>query len=177
MYYLKFENHKLSRSLFTLIIIGLFFNPYKSLSQPTKQTQAFDSIYFVTATQIANQDVNRALSIAGEKIIYKIENDQVRVLYKGLIYQEKAYYQQEYKNYEKAIEFANTAGEEFKKLDDPNTKLYYFATNEELIARLYLSIEKWDLANLHYNNLKDHLDKFPQKDMILQNFLYYGLVP
>lgn len=111
----------------------------------------------------------------GKKVSKLIENEQIKTLYLGLIYQETAYYEIEYEHYQNAYKAVESAGSYFNLITDEINKNYFFATNEELFGRTCIGLKKWDEALSHYNNTIDRLKKVTQQDAMLNGFVYSGL--
>lgn len=111
----------------------------------------------------------------GKKVSKIIENEQIKTLYLGLIYQETAYYEIEYEHYEDAYKAIQSAGNYFDLITDEINKNYFFATNEELFGRTCIGLKKWDEALTHYNNTIERMKKVTQQDAMLDGFVYSGL--
>lgn len=112
----------------------------------------------------------------GKNVSLKIENDQMKKLYLGLIYQETAYYEIEYKHFKKAHKAAKQADTCFNQLVySEQDKIYFLATNEQLLGRICIGLKKWDDALLHYNNSLEYLTKVTQENAMLSGFIYSGL--
>lgn len=112
----------------------------------------------------------------GKTVSLKIENDQMKKLYLGLIYQETAYYEIEYKHFKKAHKAAKQADAYFKQLVySEQDKNYFLATNEQLLGRICIGLKKWDDALLHYNNSQERLTTVTQENAMLSGFIYSGL--
>lgn len=111
----------------------------------------------------------------GQRVSEHIENDQIRKLYLGLIYQETAYYEIEYDNYDKAYKSIARAEGYFKLISDEVNKNYFFATNEELFGRTCIGLKEWDEALSHYNSAIERLKKVTQQDAMINGFVYSGL--
>ena len=112
----------------------------------------------------------------GKTVSLKIENDQMKKLYLGLIYQETAYYEIEYKHFKKAHKAAKQADTYFKQITySEQDKNYFLATNEQLLGRICIGLEKWDDALTHYNNSQERLTTVTQENAMLSGFIYSGL--
>jgi AraC-like DNA-binding protein len=112
----------------------------------------------------------------GKTVSLKIENDQMKKLYLGLIYQEKAYYEIEYKHFKKAHKAAKQADAYFKQLVySEQDKNYFLATNEQLLGRICIGLKNWDDALVHYNNSQERLTTVTQENAMLSGFIYSGL--
>ncbi len=112
----------------------------------------------------------------GKTVSLKIENDQMKKLYLGLIYQETAYYEIEYKNFKKAYKAAKQADTYFNQLVyNEQDKTYFLATNEQLLGRICIGLKKWDEALVHYNNSQEQLTQVTQENAMLSGFIYSGL--
>lgn len=112
----------------------------------------------------------------GKNVSHKIENDQMKKLYLGMIYQETAYYEIEYKHFKKADTAAKQADSYFNQLVySEQDKTYFLATNEQLLGRICIGLKRWDDALLHYNNSLEHLTTVTQENAMLSGFIYSGL--
>ncbi|MNU77957.1 DNA-binding transcriptional regulator ChbR [compost metagenome] len=112
----------------------------------------------------------------GKEVSNKIENEQMKKLYLGMIYQETAYYEIEYEQYKKAYKAAKSADEYFKQLVySEQDRTYFLATNEQLLGRICIGLKKWDDAFGHYNKALDKLTKVTQENAMLSGFIYSGL--
>lgn len=111
----------------------------------------------------------------GKKVSDKIKEEQQKVVYLGMIYEETAYYEIEHGNYEAAYKAALTAEEYFNRITDETNKNYFFATNEELFGRICIGLKKWDEALVHYSNSMESLSNVTQRDAVLNCFVYSGL--
>lgn len=111
----------------------------------------------------------------GKRVSKLIENEQIKTLYLGLIYQETAYYEMEYEHYQDAYKAVESAGNYFNLITDEINKNYFFATNEELFGRTCIGLKKWDEALSHYNNAMERLQKVTQQDAMIKGFVYSGL--
>lgn len=112
----------------------------------------------------------------GKTVSNKIENDQMKKLYLGMIYQETAYYEIEYKNFKKAHKAAKKADAYFNQLVySEQDKNYFLATNEQLLGRICIGLKKWDEALVHYNNSQERLTTVTQENAMLSGFIYSGL--
>lgn len=112
----------------------------------------------------------------GKTVSLKIENDQMKKLYLGMIYQETAYYEIEYKNFKKAYKAAKKADAYFRQLVySEQDKNYFLATNEQLLGRICIGLKNWDEALVHYNNSQERLTTVTQENAMLSGFIYSGL--
>lgn len=111
----------------------------------------------------------------GKNVSQNIENQEMKVLYLGLIYQETAYYEIEYENHKKALKAAVKADGYFKELRDERNLNYFQATNNELLGRICIGLKKWDDALKHYTEALDLLTKVTQENAMLSGFIYSGL--
>lgn len=111
----------------------------------------------------------------GKSVSNKITNDQTKGLYLGLIYQETAYYEIEYENFNFAYEAAKKAEEYFLKIQDEKNQNYFLATNEELLGRILIRQQKWDDALIHYNTAFEKISKVTQNNAMLSGFIYSGM--
>lgn len=111
----------------------------------------------------------------GKNVSLKIENQQMKVLYLGMIYQETAYYEIEYERYNNAYKNAVEAEKNFKKIEDELNRNYFLATNEELLGRICIGLKKWEDATKHYNSALEKLSKVTQENAMLSGFIYSGL--
>lgn len=112
----------------------------------------------------------------GKNVSAKIENDQMKKLYLGMIFQETAYYEIEYGQYKKANKAAKTADHYFKQLtNNEQDRNYFLATNEQLLGRIYIGLKKWDVAFHHYNQSLEKLKQVTQENAVLSGFIYSGL--
>ncbi len=111
----------------------------------------------------------------GKNVSKLIENEQIKILYLGLIFQETAYYEMEYSQYERAHKAVKTAEGHFVRLTDEVNKNYFLATNEELFGRTCIGLKRWDEALKHYNTAIERLEKITQQDAKLNGFVNSGL--
>lgn len=112
----------------------------------------------------------------GKNVSNKIENEQMKKLYLGMIYQETSYYDIEYERYKKAYRAAKTADNYFNQLVySEQDKSYFLATNEQLLGRICIGLKKWDEAHDHYNKALEKLTKVTQDNAMLSGFIYSGL--
>ncbi|MNX90632.1 DNA-binding transcriptional regulator ChbR [compost metagenome] len=112
----------------------------------------------------------------GKTVSHKIENEHMKKLYLGLIYQETAYYEIEYGHYKKAYKAVKNAGNYFQQLvHSEQDKNYFLATNEELFGRVCIGLKKWDEALKHYINSQERLTKVTQENAMISGFIYSGL--
>ncbi len=111
----------------------------------------------------------------GKNVSKLIENEQIKILYLGLIFQETAYYEMEYSQYEQAHKAVKTAEGYFVRLTDEVNKNYFLATNEELFGRTCIGLKRWDEALKHYNTAIERLEKITQQDAMLNGFVNSGL--
>lgn len=111
----------------------------------------------------------------GKNVSKLIENEQIKILYLGLIFQETAYYEMEYSQYERAHKAVKTAEGYFVRLTDEVNKNYFLATNEELFGRTCIGLKRWDEALKHYNTAIERLEKITQQDAMLNGFVNSGL--
>lgn len=112
----------------------------------------------------------------GKTVSHKIENEQMKKLYLGLIYQETAYYEMEYEQYKKAHKAAENAESYFNQLVySEQDKNYFLATNEELFGRVCIGLKKWDEALKHYTNSQERLTKVTQENAMISGFIFSGL--
>src|SRR5690606_24531991 len=85
------------------------------------------------------------------------------------------YYESETENYLKAKEFVYMADEYFNKLPDGDNKKYFLGTNEELSGRIYINLQKYDMAIENYYNALCHLETIVKPDAVINGFIYSGL--
>lgn len=112
----------------------------------------------------------------GKNVSHKIENEQMKKLYLGMIYQETAYYEIEYEQYKKAYKAAKSADDYFNQLVySEQDRDYFLATNEQLLGRVCIGLNKWDEASEHYNKALGKLTKVTQENAMLSGFIYSGL--
>lgn len=112
----------------------------------------------------------------GKTFSNKIENDQMKKLYLGMIYQETAYYEIEYENYKKAYKAAKIADKYFNQLVySEQDRDYFLATNEQLLGRICIGLKKWDEAFDHYTKSQAKLKEVTQENAMLSGFIYSGL--
>lgn len=112
----------------------------------------------------------------GKDVSNKIENEQMKKLYLGLIYQETAYYEIEYENYKKAYKAAKRADGYFNQLVySEQDRTYFLATNEQLLGRICIGLKKWDDAFKHYIKSSEQLTRVTQENAMLSGFIYSGL--
>lgn len=111
----------------------------------------------------------------GRTVSNKIENDQIKTLYLGMIYQETAYYEMEYENFKAAYTATKRADNYFNRIQDELNKNYFLATNQELFGRICIQLEKWDDAFTHYNEALSRLALVTQENALLSAFIYSGL--
>lgn len=112
----------------------------------------------------------------GKNVSAKIENEQMKKLYLGMIYQETAYYEIEYENYKKAYKAAKNADSYFKQLVfSEQDRDYFIATNEQLFGQICIGLKKWDEAHDHYDKALEKLTKVTQDNAMLSGFIYSGL--
>jgi len=112
----------------------------------------------------------------GKTVSNKIENEQMKKLYLGMIYQETAYYEIEFEDYKKAYKAGKQADSYFNQLVySEQDKNYFLATNEQLLGRVCIGLEKWDEALLHYNQSQQKLSEVTREDAMLSGFIYSGL--
>ncbi|MDF3026441.1 MAG: helix-turn-helix protein AraC type [Fluviicola sp.] len=112
----------------------------------------------------------------GKNVSNKIENEQMKKLYLGMIYQETAYYEIEYEKYKKAYKAAKTADNYFKQLTySEQDRDYFLATNEQLLGQICTELKKWDEAYDHYTKAQEKLTKVTQENAMLSGFIYSGL--
>ncbi len=100
--------------------------------------------------QIGLYDQGEKYLEKGKKVSKLIENDQIKTLYLGMIYQETAYYALADNNYQKAYKSVERAADYFEKISDEVNKNYFLATNEELFGRSCLGLKRWNEALEHY---------------------------
>ncbi|MNJ85103.1 DNA-binding transcriptional regulator ChbR [compost metagenome] len=112
----------------------------------------------------------------GKEVSNKIENEQMKKLYLGMIYQETAYYEIEFEQYKKAYKAAKRADGYFKQLVySEQDRTYFLATNEQLLGRICIGLKKWDDAFVHYNKASEKLTQVTQENAVLSGFIYSGL--
>ncbi|WP_300666235.1 AraC family transcriptional regulator [Fluviicola sp.] len=112
----------------------------------------------------------------GKEVSNKIENEQMKKLYLGLIYQETAYYEIEYEDFKKAYKAAKRADGYFNQLVySEQDRTYFLATNEQLLGRICIGLKKWDEAFAHYTKASEQLTKVTQESAMLSGFIYSGL--
>ncbi len=112
----------------------------------------------------------------GKNVSEKIENDQMKKLYLGMIYQETAYYEIDYKKYKKAYKAAKKADNYFNQLTySEQERNYFLATNEQLLGRVCIELKNWDEALEHHNNAFEKLTKVTQENAVLSGFIFSGL--
>lgn len=111
----------------------------------------------------------------GKNVSKLIENEQIKILYLGLIFQETAYYEMEHSQYERAHKAVKTAEGYFVRLADEVNKNYFLATNEELFGRTCIGLKRWDEALKHYNTAIERLETITQQDAMLNGFVNSGL--
>ncbi len=112
----------------------------------------------------------------GKTVGEKVENDQMKKLYLGMIYQETTYYEIEFKNYRKAYRAAKRAESYFNQLTfSEHDKNYFLATNEELLGRVCCGLKRWDEALSHYNKADGRLSQVTSGNAMLSGFIYSGL--
>ncbi|NGF75957.1 helix-turn-helix domain-containing protein [Fluviicola sp. SGL-29] len=111
----------------------------------------------------------------GKNVSKLIENEEIKILYLGLIFQETAYYAMEYGNYQRAHKAVKTAEGYFMRLTDEVNKNYFLATNEELLGRTCIGLKEWDEALQHYNEAIKRMGKITQQDAMLNGFVHSGL--
>ncbi len=112
----------------------------------------------------------------GKDVSNKIENEQMKKLYLGLIYQETAYYEIEYENFKKAYKAAKRADGYFKQLVySEQDRIYFLATNEQLLGRICIGLKRWDDAFKHYIKSSEQLTQVTQENAMLSGFIYSGL--
>ncbi|MFD2037352.1 helix-turn-helix domain-containing protein [Belliella marina] len=93
----------------------------------------------------------------------------------GLAYQEKAYYAMLEKEFGEAIDFLLISERDFEQLDDDPKKFFFLATNEELLGKNYIQVEKLDLAVVHYENAIRYIEKAGGNGTALMGFIYNGM--
>lgn len=111
----------------------------------------------------------------GKNVSKLIENEEIKTLYLGLIFQETAYYELEHDQYEQAYKAVKTAEGYFARLTDEVNKNYFLATNEELFGRTCIGLKQWDEALIHYNTTLERLANITQQDAMLNGFVHSGL--
>lgn len=111
----------------------------------------------------------------GKNVSKLIENEQIKILYLGLIFQETAYYEMEYGQYERAHKAVKTAEGHFVRLADEVNKNYFLATNEDLFGRTCVGLKRWDEALKHYNTAIERMEEIMQQDAMLNGFVHSGL--
>ncbi len=111
----------------------------------------------------------------GKQVSRKVDNEHIKTLYLGLIYQETAYYEVEYEDYKAAYKAAKSADVYFGQIQDELNKNYFLATNQELFGRICIGLKEWDEALAHLNEALDKLTRVTQKSAMLSGFIYSGL--
>lgn len=111
----------------------------------------------------------------GIKISKKIDNEQMSYLYQGLILQERTYYFIAHTEVEKALSAAKEAEVNFEKLENERDRVYFLASNQELIGRVCIQDENWGLAESYYLKSLEGLKNVSQEDLMVKGQIYSGL--
>lgn len=111
----------------------------------------------------------------GKEVSRKVDNEHMKVLFLGLIYQETAYYKVEYEDYNAAYLATENADVYFKQIEDELNRNFFLATNQELFGRICVGLKKWDEALHHFNESLDKLGQVTPENAMLSAFVYSGL--
>lgn len=111
----------------------------------------------------------------GIKISKKIDNEQASYLYQGLILQEQTYYFLDHKELDKALNTAKEAELNFEKLENKRDRIYFTASNQELLGRVCIHDENWELAESYYLKSLQGLTNISQEDLMVKGQIYSGL--
>lgn len=111
----------------------------------------------------------------GIKISKKIDNEQASYLYQGLILQEQTYYFLDHSELDKALNTAKEAELNFEKLENKRDRIYFTASNQELLGRVCIHDENWELAESYYLKSLQGLTNISQEDLMVKGQIYSGL--
>jgi len=106
-----------------------------------------------------------------EKAIQNIDNPIVINNMTGLLMQEKAYYEIEFKNYSKAIDLIKASQKYFDLAN--NKEIFLTATNRHLEGQCYFKLSNYKKAIELYHQAKGILDTMP--DNFLKGLVYNGI--
>ncbi|MCX8524664.1 tetratricopeptide repeat protein [Chryseobacterium formosus] len=106
-----------------------------------------------------------------EKAIGKLDNQQVINNMKGLLMQEKAYHEIEFKKYSKAIDLIKKSQNYFDLAN--NKEFFLTATNLQLEGQCYFKLGNYEKATVLYDKAKVILDPMP--DNFLKGLVYNGI--
>lgn len=105
------------------------------------------------------------------KAVNKIEDIRLVNQTMGFIMQEKAYYEIEMTNYQKALLDIKASQKYFNQTEQPNS--FISANNDQLYGLTYYYLNQYDQALLHYNNGLKKIDFMP--DNFLKATIYNGI--
>lgn len=105
------------------------------------------------------------------KAVNRIEDIRLVNQTMGFIMQEKAYYEIEMKNYQKALLNIKASQKYFNLTEQPNS--FISANNDQLYGLTYYYLNQYDQALLHYNNGLKKIDFMP--DNFLKAIIYNGI--
>ncbi|WP_107040180.1 helix-turn-helix domain-containing protein [Brumimicrobium mesophilum] len=105
----------------------------------------------------------------------KIDNEEMSLLYQGLILQEKTFNYLANKEIDEAKKSVNEAEVNFNKLKNERSKDYFSLTNQELQGRVYIQSKEWKLAEFHLLKALDLSLKMSKDNFMIEGEIYSEL--
>ncbi|AFL80250.1 DNA-binding domain-containing protein, AraC-type [Aequorivita sublithincola DSM 14238] len=133
-----------------------------TIAENIKDYQWQAKIYGFLSTQYRNigfLDQGKKYLKKGIAISSKIENKQLASQFRGMTYQEMAYYAFEENKFKEAIENVQLASLSFEGVQNEQFKNFLIGNNEEMFGRSYTGLEEYEIAKEHYYKSLEYLEK------------------
>lgn len=150
----------------------------QKIAEETDDYEWQAKIYGFLSSQYRNigfLDQGRIYLKKGIAVSSQIENKKKASLYRGMTYQEMAYYSIEEGKYREALEHVKMASFTFKVVQNERMRNYLSATNEELFGRSYAGLGAFRESKIHFNKTLAYLRASNTEKSQLGSLSYLGL--
>lgn len=134
-------------------------------------------IYGFLATQyriVGLIDLGKEYLDKGVENAKKIKDKGASELCLGMVFQEKAHYAINDKNYKESIQLLKQADKLFEAQENTNNKSLFIGMNGVMIGRSFLDLKKHDSAWYHFNRSLKYFEKIGIKDSQWMGEIYQG---
>lgn len=148
------------------------------IAEDTADYQWQSKIYGFLSTQYRNigfLDQGKVYLKKGINISSKIENKQLASQFRGMTYQEMAYYAFEERKFREAIAHVQMASLAFESVQNEQLKNFFIGNNEEMFGRSYTGLKEFVEAKSHYYKSLKYLEKSGAENTQWGAMSYQGL--